>query len=521
MDSREGSSRPSSLEQAERDSTVIVKREVDDRNGEEEEEEEDSGSDEEDDDDDHDNADNEFAVAVQLKKPSLERRTLEQIVSLLNSPYLDLNPPYQREVLTDVCQVEDRMSALVGSIYDNFYVPPVIFNVETVVLPGPEGGVRFKRVCVDGKQRLTSVKAFLDGEIPVKDANYKSWYYQASLNHRTGQPIRNRKVLSERLKKQFREKSLICIEFDGLSREQEEDLFARVQKGMPLNPAEKFRATRGPWQEFATLFEHDFCDVMMLSGNKRSSGWRNLLACFSQVIEVLYSQGDVPKLRTSHQNIAKLLEAEASCDEGIKSHLRRVFTKFASIVRARPDLFKDHNFTRVKTFSPVELVGVTVLISKYPKRNTHMLYGDILYLRKELRLVYRDLKLNLDTWRAVWHLITTLESVRGAADGSTTMKARRSNGTEMEVQHEGQDDDDSDYEDAAPLSASPTKGSSESAETRNEVGTTLWLYIEHPRGRACSRRVYRDFATHFGERAYRRLWTTTSLGSSSEEIADA
>jgi hypothetical protein len=68
--------------------------------------------------------------------------------------------------------------------------------------------------------------------------------------------------MPERLQKEFRNKSLVCYEYENLQRPQEEDLFARVQKGMPLTIAEKFRATRGEWQDLADIFAHDFEDVM-------------------------------------------------------------------------------------------------------------------------------------------------------------------------------------------------------------------------------------------------------------------
>lgn len=59
-------------------------------------------------------------------------------------------------------------------LIEHYYIPPVIFNVwkeedeET-------GELRDVRICVDGKQRLTSVKAFMDGMIPCKDRNDVAW----------------------------------------------------------------------------------------------------------------------------------------------------------------------------------------------------------------------------------------------------------------------------------------------------------------------------------------------------------
>jgi hypothetical protein len=48
---------------------------------------------------------------------------------------------------------------IIHSLFHNFYVPPVIFAVMQ-----DEDGEEV-RVCVDGKQRLTSIVKFLDGHV--------------------------------------------------------------------------------------------------------------------------------------------------------------------------------------------------------------------------------------------------------------------------------------------------------------------------------------------------------------------
>lgn len=50
-----------------------------------------------------------------------------------------------------------KQIGLIDSIFRNFYIPPVIFAVEK-----DEDGEEL-RVCVDGKQRLTSISKFMDG----------------------------------------------------------------------------------------------------------------------------------------------------------------------------------------------------------------------------------------------------------------------------------------------------------------------------------------------------------------------
>lgn len=58
----------------------------------------------------------------------------------------------------DIVWPDTKKSFLIDSIFRNFYIPPVIFAVRVDPTDGSE-----MRVCVDGKQRLTSISRFMDG----------------------------------------------------------------------------------------------------------------------------------------------------------------------------------------------------------------------------------------------------------------------------------------------------------------------------------------------------------------------
>ena len=75
-------------------------------------------------------------------------------------------------------------------------------------------------------------------------------------------------MLPEKVQREFCRTMLLCYELKNLSRTEEEDLFSRVQLGIPLNHAEKFRAGRGAWHDLATDFERDFALVV----NRKSFG---------------------------------------------------------------------------------------------------------------------------------------------------------------------------------------------------------------------------------------------------------
>ena len=66
--------------------------------------------------------------------------------------------------------------ALIGSLFSNYYVPPIVFSALACFHPNCtylncSPAVKRKddgseiRVCIDGKQRLTSIHRFMLGEI--------------------------------------------------------------------------------------------------------------------------------------------------------------------------------------------------------------------------------------------------------------------------------------------------------------------------------------------------------------------
>ena len=55
---------------------------------------------------------------------------------------------------------QEKQIALIESIFRNFYIPPVLFFVQN----DPDE-VEPLRVCMDGKQRLSAIQAFIDGQV--------------------------------------------------------------------------------------------------------------------------------------------------------------------------------------------------------------------------------------------------------------------------------------------------------------------------------------------------------------------
>jgi hypothetical protein len=238
---------------------------------------------------------------------------------------------------------------------------------------------------------------------------------------------RQKNVLSEDSQKMFLGKEFVSFEFKDLSPEQEEDLFARVQMGVQLSPAEKMRASSGPWQELAKLFVEDFPEVYsLLKDRARAKDFQLTLSCFSQVLEVMHptaADGN-PILKTSLHALPKLLSNKDALDDGIKSHLASIWNIFKDLLSHDEDTFTNANkyLRGVQTFAPMEMVAVMVLISMYSKtRNKELLLGDIQTMREAIRENFADIRMNSQLWKFVWKFLEDLEAIRGAVDGSTVI----------------------------------------------------------------------------------------------------
>ncbi|RAQ99844.1 hypothetical protein DDE82_007850 [Stemphylium lycopersici] len=353
----------------------------------------------------------------QLPQPNVHMRSLASLIKELENGTIEVDPEYQREVVWTA----DRMTGLINSLMENYYIPPIILNKKKGAV-GDDGQTRDMYLCVDGKQRLSSVRAFVKGMIPCHDHRGEKWWFCEP------DGLRRKNVLSEDIQTMFLEKDFVAFQFAGLSQFQEKDLFARVQMGVQLSAAEKMRAKSGPWQELASLFVADFPMIYMLMKDRsRGKDFQLTLSCFSQIIEARNptAANGLPALKTSYSVLEKLLNNTGAVDDAIKSHLASTWTVFRELVEMDSNVFTNANryLRGVQTFAPVEVVGVTVLISKYfESRNGELLLGDIKALREALREEFTELRTNASVWTFTWRWIDNLEAFRGPVDGSTVRR---------------------------------------------------------------------------------------------------
>ncbi|WVQ93954.1 hypothetical protein IAU59_001032 [Kwoniella sp. CBS 9459] len=185
-----------------------------------------------------------LALQGRLQAPLHRIMNPRQLHDAIHFGLIELNPTYQR----DVVWPEAKMIGLIQSLMLNYYVPPIIFSVATDSVTGED-----TRVCIDGKQRLTSMSWFIDGKIPfVSPATKERFWYKKALHAKHG------RQMPPQLMQHFEMLSIQVAEYRDMSDEQQRDVFQRVQLGVALTAAEKLQAIASPWSTWLLQLEKQY-----------------------------------------------------------------------------------------------------------------------------------------------------------------------------------------------------------------------------------------------------------------------
>ena len=150
----------------------------------------------------------------------------------VNTRKADINPkpPYQRGIVWSKSQKQ----LFVDSILRGFDIPKLYLRTTT--------DQSYQWEIVDGQQRLRAIWEFLQGEYSVSDE---------------ADPVEGRQIagrffddLSVRDKDRFTSYPLSIVEFGEATDQEIEEMFIRLQNGVPLNSAEKRHAISGKVRDF-------------------------------------------------------------------------------------------------------------------------------------------------------------------------------------------------------------------------------------------------------------------------------
>ncbi|SRR5579871_2722508 len=175
---------------------------------------------------------------------------------------IQLRPDYQR--LSDIWPF-DKRQLLIDSILNDFDIPKIYFHKFNN--PLKKNGKSYDYAIIDGKQRLETLWAFIDGSIAL-DEDFE--YFRNSSIEAGNMKYSELGTSYPDLKVQFDgfPLNIVCIETDEL--EMIEEMFSRLNESAPLSAPEKRNAFGGPLPAaIRTLASDDFFKNRLPFPNKR------------------------------------------------------------------------------------------------------------------------------------------------------------------------------------------------------------------------------------------------------------
>ncbi|KAF5346837.1 hypothetical protein D9756_010583 [Leucocoprinus leucothites] len=230
---------------------------------------------------------------------------------------------------------EAKQVGLIDSIFRNFYIPPVNFAVSA----NDDGSEH--RICIDGKQRLTSIYRFMLGlaRIPNqpthadrdRKTSEKLWYQDSSSGSR-----KSRTLLPDKYRRLFANKQIVCVEYMDISDKDEREIFQRVQLGMVLTPAEKLGVLKSPRADFihhlqSTFFKDADSALTSLAWDRSRGTFR----CLATILWCIDRYWQSPRLLANAGTIQQLetyLNSPNSVSAKSKSSITAGFTTLQSML---------------------------------------------------------------------------------------------------------------------------------------------------------------------------------------------
>ncbi|KAI0771741.1 hypothetical protein BC629DRAFT_1291594 [Irpex lacteus] len=329
-----------------------------------------------------------FHVVNRLPAPSAIMYRMEDLHKLIHTGDIDLDPQYQRKVVWS----ESKQMKLIDSLYHHYYIPPIIFTVF-------EMHDNEVRRCIDGKQRLTAIRKFIDGEsiLDLDPVTLRRFWFKTSRS--------NREEVPEPWKQDFLNMLITCVEYRGLPDSLERDIFQRVQLGVPLTAGEKLQAHTSPRADYITQLVSSFIisDVDMGIAEyvefdtSRGRG-------FQAVAQMSYCCNNLPRQHfPSGRQLDEWLKKNEMPGDAFKGALEESLGMF-KVIASTPGL--NAGFKEVKNrVAPAEFVFIGILLYHMRGCDQARIADSILQMRKSVRAAFKDVRANGLVVKHLWEFI--------------------------------------------------------------------------------------------------------------------
>jgi len=303
---------------------------------------------------------------------------------------MDVDAEYQRGLVWSDAQ----QTLLVDSLLRGFDVPKIYLR------RNPPGG-KFLLQVVDGKQRLTALWRYFGDELALPKDTEVDGLGQLGRKRFSELPIEAQDVLQFRI--------ISVTEIHEATEAEIAEQFLRLQRGEPLNAAEKRRAIAGPTRTLVRQLQKDHADLFTYLGiPNRRFVWDELCAI---VIRLVQAHGPTNLKGADLTDLYEQSDIDPDGD-GVEARVRQVFvglqqvaaqgvgqirTRWAFVDLANAFILRGE---RLDELGPQEVME-RFLRFEEERRSTGAVLSDFMAAGGEEDEALRDLGIHADMFRYV------------------------------------------------------------------------------------------------------------------------
>lgn len=209
-----------------------------------------------------------------ILKHTSEHKSIDKLHTLYFKKKIDVNPPYQREVVWN----NEYRSNLITSIFSKYPLPPLTF-VETEHKTG--------NIVLDGKQRITAICDYIDnkfGAIHPELGDQKKYKFD-ELQNSTNDTLQ--KIASD-----FTDYNLSIVQFPWMPLSEQRDLFMVLNHSKELANNDKiyckYFLTKALLNHIWELTLHEYSTILKAPLVNANSGKEKRSSCLRYLHDILF-----------------------------------------------------------------------------------------------------------------------------------------------------------------------------------------------------------------------------------------
>ncbi|CAG8528491.1 5557_t:CDS:2 [Acaulospora colombiana] len=201
------------------------------------------------------------------------------------------------------------------------------------------------------------------------------------------------KIVSQSMKER-----IFLIEYWDLTLAQEQEIFSRVQLGMPLTNAEKLASISSPTVDFAQSLYSTYNSISQIIETKRGKP-------LELITQTLYMIEHEPEKQVfTHNNLTKYLKDDREVPIRLKQTAKTVFETLDTLIEENVVMFNENH-----KFAPIEFVFFCLIIAKFPRLEIWQYQMYLQQMKEHVKTYHTDIRFNAKVYATLREYVVDLE----------------------------------------------------------------------------------------------------------------